>query len=462
MLFSTPIFLFAFLPLVWIINRLLKTGLSNVFLCVASLFFYAWGEPVYVLLMVASSGLNWLFARGMPASKHKKTRLILALVCNLAILAVFKYAGFAAQTLNALMGLRLPDPGIALPIGISFFTFQAMSYVVDAYKEKTAPQRSFLKVLLYISFFPQMVAGPIVKYHEISEQIEHRTVTAEQTARGIRRFCIGLAKKVLIANTLSVTVDAIHALPASQLSLPLAWIAALAYILQLYHDFSGYSDMAIGLGVMFGFRFPENFNYPLVSRSVREFWTRWHISLSSWFRDYLYIPLGGNRKGQLRTGVNKVIVFFLTGLWHGAQWTFVVWGLIHGFFMLVEQYLFPRGMGKRLRFLPWLYTSLVVVLSFVLFRAESFSQALALWGNMFAGGLRLGMQSKLLTPLLYAAGLAGCIGCLPLVPALQKKLHGKLATAASAASYAAAFGLLVLCVLALASGTHNPFIYLRF
>ena len=464
MVFSSTIFLFAFLPVVYIVNRFLPHKLSNAFLCITSLLFYAWGEPVYVLLMIASVLINYAFAKNMDQSPNKKVRLVWAVALNLAMLFVFKYTDFVVASLNSAFGFAIPQPNIPLPIGISFFTFQAMSYTIDVYRGVTNPQRSFLKLMLYVSFFPQLIAGPIVKYHDIAEQIDHRTLNLEDTAKGIRRFIIGLSKKVLIANVLAGVVDGVYQLSAGQLSLPVAWLTAVAYVLQLYYDFSGYSDMAIGLGHMFGFEFKENFNYPMISASLREFWQRWHISLSTWFKEYVYIPLGGNRKGKLRTGLNRVTVFFLTGLWHGAQWTFVIWGMIHGTFMLLEQHnIIPvNAMGKKTRWIGQLYTALVVVLAFVIFRAESFAQAAAMWGNMFVGGWDMGMQAKWFSPLFYTALVLGIIGCTPWVHVVQAKLSHKSAAIWAGCSYVAALALLVLCMLALAASTHNPFIYFRF
>ena len=465
MVFSSTIFLFVFLPCVWLINRYLPRKVSNVFLCAASLIFYAWGEPVYVLLLIFVVLMNYLLAKGLNRSKMKKARLITGVIINLAVLFVFKYTDFTLDTLNILPFMNIPLPGIMLPIGVSFFIFQAMSYLIDAYRGVCAPQRSFFKLLLYVSFFPQLIAGPIIYYHDIERQIEDRRITSGETAQGIRRFIVGLSKKVLIANTLAVAVDEIYALGSDSLSLPISWIAALAYILQLYYDFSGYSDMALGLGRMFGFSFKENFNYPYISASVQEFWRRWHISLSGWFREYVYIPLGGNRKGGLRTAINKVTVFFLTGLWHGAQWTFVAWGLIHGAFLLLEQYFKPlRNLGKKAKWLGGVYTMLVVTFAFVLFRSESFAQALAFWKNMVSGDLSLGAQARLINPMFITAFFAGILGSAPWLRSIERKLASgrALGGLAVAASYVCAIALLALCMLSLSAATHNPFIYFRF
>ena len=322
MLFSSMIFLWLFLPIILIVNRFLRIKQQNLFLLLASLFFYAWGEPKYVLLMLFSIFINWgsgMILNAFPA--YKKMILWISIFLNLGLLGYFKYLGLFVRTVNHLFGAdRLRQPDIALPIGISFFTFQALSYVIDVYRGECKAQKNIFDLALYISFFPQLIAGPIVKYKDVNEQITNRTVTLEKTAEGIRRFIYGLAKKVLISNILAQGADMIFALDMQEMTGTLAWTATFLYTFQIYYDFSGYSDMAIGLGKMFGFTFNENFNYPYISLSIREFWRRWHISLSTWFREYVYIPLGGNRKGTVRTYLNLGIVFFLTGIWHGASY----------------------------------------------------------------------------------------------------------------------------------------------
>ena len=338
MVFSSTVFLFAFFPVTFIIYKLLPSIKSqNIFLVIASLVFYAYGEPVYVLLMLCSVLANYLFGRLVTCSKARRFWMVTAVLANLGVLAIFKYSAFLVQNINATAHFSLPVPQMHFPVGISFFTFQALSYVIDVYREPDTCQKNFIKLLLYISLFPQLIAGPIVKYHDIAAEIDSRTVTAKETAEGLRRFFCGLAKKVLIADVLGLAVDKIYALPAADLCAASAWFAAVAYALQIYFDFSGYSDMAIGMGQMFGFHFKENFNHPYYADSIQDFWRRWHISLSAWFKEYLYFPLGGNRKGKARTVLNKYIVFFCTGLWHGANWTFVLWGLYHGTFAMLEQ-----------------------------------------------------------------------------------------------------------------------------
>ena len=334
MVFSSLTFLCIFLPCILILDRIVRNiHFKNVLLLIASLVFYAYGEPVYVLLMAASALINYVCALGISkAAVLRKPVLAAAVILNLGALVFFKYSVFLVTSFNAMFGTMIPVPDVTLPLGISFFTFQAMSYVIDVYRGECNVQKNFAKLLLYISFFPQLIAGPIVKYRDIETEISSRTVSAENTANGIRRFAAGLAKKVFIANNVAVIADTVYGSLGAGIDAKAAWLGASAYMLQIFFDFSGYSDMAIGLGLMFGFHFRENFDHPYIASSIKEFWRRWHISLSSWFKDYLYIPLGGNRKGKARTVINKFIVFACTGIWHGANWTFLLWGLYHGCF----------------------------------------------------------------------------------------------------------------------------------
>ena len=327
MVFSSMTFLCVFFPVVFALYYILP-GLRarNVLLILASLLFYAYGEPAYVLLMIFSIVMNYFFGRMMNTRNAglRKAALLIAVVINIGLLVVFKYTDMILRTINQLAGTQIPMTEIALPIGISFFTFQALSYVIDVYRDEVQSQKSVFNVMLYVSFFPQLIAGPIVKYHDIQKQIETRKTDVQEIAEGFRRFTIGLAKKVLISNTVAIAADGVFNSQIGEINIVAAWIGAISYMLQIYYDFSGYSDMAIGMGHMFGFHFQENFNYPYISASIKEFWRRWHISLSTWFKEYLYIPLGGNRKGKIRTCVNKMVVFSATGLWHGASWTFVL------------------------------------------------------------------------------------------------------------------------------------------
>jgi alginate O-acetyltransferase complex protein AlgI len=444
-------------------------------LLIASLFFYAWGEGFLVLLMLVSVALNYVGGRVIDRCRGERARrvaLTLTLAANLGLLGWFKYANFIADNLNAILpALGLPiwglDP-IHLPIGVSFFTFQAMSYVVDIYRGDARVQRNPVNSALYIALFPQLIAGPIVRYHHIDEQLRERSHNVDLFAGGVVLFVIGLGKKMLIANPMGEVADEIFAIPAGDLTASVAWIGAVAYTLQIYFDFSGYSDMAIGLGRMFGFQFPINFNYPYIARSMREFWRRWHISLSRWFRDYLYIPLGGNRVSPRRVYVNLLVVFFLCGLWHGASWNFVIWGLIHGAFLAGERAAAGAWLARCWRPVQHLYVLLVVVCAWVFFRAETLDYALAYLGAMFGLGRGDGllyhpaMYLDSLTILIAACGVAGSA---PFWPALRRRLS-ELSRPWGAVADTAMIGALLLMILGaslhLAAGTHNPFIYFRF
>ena len=469
MVFSSAVFLFIFLPVVFVLSRVLPgIRAKNILLLIASLLFYAFGEPVYILLMLASILVNFTAGRLLPLCGKGLDKLVLALavVLNLGMLSLFKYTDFFLTTVNQVFSLEIPLTGIALPVGISFFTFQGLSYVIDVYRDREMCSKSIVKLALYISLFPQLIAGPIVIYHDVANQIDHRETTPELTADGVRRFVLGLGKKLLLANTAGRMADLVFTATAQQLDIRVAWLGALCYCLQIYFDFSGYSDMAIGLGRMFGFQFLENFNYPYVSSSIKEFWRRWHISLSSWFRDYLYIPLGGNRKGKLRTEVNKGIVFFCTGLWHGASWNFVLWGLWHGVFIILED-LLPKG-GKVRRAIGHVTTPLIVLLGFVLFRADTLGDAGRIFSQMFTG-VDFTLQSdallrNLLSPLNILTVVLGTAFSLPLLPKVKAYAQGegKAAAALRAGSYLACGGLFLLCVMNLAGSAFNPFIYFRF
>jgi len=458
MTFSSAAFLFVFLPLVFLLYHASPSlRVKNFLLSVASVFFYAFGEPLYVLLLLLSVGVNYFLALAIDARRSRVT-LTIAVLFNLSLLGVYKYAGFAAQLLNGIPGVALPVPQILLPIGISFYTFQILSYVVDVYRGDAKVQKSYGDLLLYISFFPQLIAGPIVKYHDIDEQIRNRKSTPEMCAEGIRRFLVGLSKKLLLANTCGWIADT--AFGADAPGTALAWLGAFAYCLQIYHDFSGYSDMAIGLGGMFGFRIPENFRYPYASGSIKEFWRRWHISLSTWFKEYLYIPLGGNRHGRVRTYRNKLIVFFTTGLWHGASWNFVVWGLWHGAFSILEEFLLPWK-KKWLSVLWRPVTLLIVLIGFVFFRAETLTDAAVYLGAMFTA-------SPAGSPMLLAECLSGynvsvallaAVLSLPVVPFVRQKLGERVC---GIVGYAGSVLLFAASVMSLASSTFNPFIYFRF
>lgn len=467
MVFSSLVFISVFLPVVFILYTVIPgRKLKNVLLIIASLLFYAYGEPVYVLVMICSVIFNYIFGLfSTDKNKYNKIVLIIAIIFNLGALAVFKYLGFFVSSLNDIIGFSIPIPNIELPIGISFFTFQALSYVIDVYRGEVSPQKNLGKVMLYISFFPQLIAGPIIKYHDIEKQIDNRQQTIDLVVNGFRRFIVGLSKKVLIANTMATVVDSIYSTNQSEVNILTAWVGAIGYTMQIYFDFSGYSDMAIGLGKMFGFEFKENFNYPYISTSVKEFWRKWHISLSTWFKEYLYIPLGGNRKGKGRTCLNKIIVFFCTGLWHGANWTFVIWGLYHGIFLLIESYI-PKI--KIPKFIKHIYLLLVVTIGFVIFRADDISQGIFMIEKMFTGfefsSTSMSLFVGQMTPLFITTLLVAIIASLPfknLVNSIVSK-NEKTMKVYNSALYVLSFGLLALCMLNLSSGSYNPFIYFRF
>ena len=475
MVFSSVIFLFLFLPVVLGCYYLLPgREAKNLWLIAASLLFYAFSGLWYVLLLfsVFCNYLAGLFVSG------RKSVLCTAVVVNLGILGVFKYLTFLVRTVDQLPGVAIPVPSIILPVGISFFTFQGLSYVIDVYRNERLKSTRFQDVLLYIALFPQLVAGPIVRYEDVAGEIQSRRRTLEQLAKGLRRFIVGLSKKLLIADVCGSVVTLIYSAERSVLDSRAAWLAAVCYLLQIYFDFSGYSDMAIGLGLCFGFHFKENFNYPYISASIQEFWRRWHISLSTWFREYLYIPLGGNRKGKAKTYRNKLIVFFCTGLWHGANWTFIIWGLWHGFFIVAEdaaKKLFGLGKhGKNRRnpvetVLKHLYTLLVVLIGFVIFRADNMGQAFSMIGAMFSGicasaqtGLLL---AQCLTPLTMFALLLGLVGSTPVLPLVCRKAEqqtGSVRTCLRVLSYAGALALLLVDILHLSAASYVPFIYFQF
>jgi len=430
--------------------------MKNGLLILASLFFYAFGEPVYVFLMLGSILVNYCLARLIAAKRQwAKAVLALTVIFNIGLLVMFKYSALLVSTVDALFGLPLAVPQIALPIGISFYTFQALSYCIDVYRDTDTVQKNVWKLMLYISFFPQLIAGPIVKYHDIEQQLSDRCVTIEDTAAGVRRFICGLGKKLLIANAMAYIVDTLY---TTSLDFTLtAWLSAVCYVFQIYFDFGGYSDMAIGLGRMFGFTFQENFQYPYSSGSIQEFWRRWHISLSTWFKEYLYIPLGGNRKGEGRTICNKLIVFLATGIWHGANWTFLVWGLFHGLFITLE---YKKWIPLKNKIAAHIYTMLVVICGFVIFRADTIGQAGHILASMFTGfranPAEFVLIAKLLTPYNIVCLIAAAVLSMPVSKWITQKIKSP------AVSYAASVVLLILCMMNLASSSYNPFIYFRF
>ena len=478
MVFSSTVFLLLFLPLTLLVyyNPFFKSRpFRNHTLLLFSLAFYAWGEPVFVFVLLFSILVNWFFALMIDKQTDpikRKRLLFFPLALDIGLIFLFKYLGFAARNLGLLLGRASLDVSIALPIGISFLTFQIMSYVMDVYRKKAPVQRSVLNVALYISLFPQLIAGPIVRYETVADQIMNRKETPDDFTAGVTRFIFGLGKKVLLANYAGLIADNIFS-AAGSLSAAAAWLGIVAYALQIYFDFSGYSDMAIGLGRMFGFHFLENFNYPYIASSVTDFWRRWHISLSTWFRDYVYIPLGGNRGSRARWIFNLFAVWLLTGLWHGANWTFIVWGLYYFVFLLIEKL---TGFDKKLGFFSHAYTLLIVLIGWVIFRAESLPRALQYLGYMFGVGAN-GIVDELFRYYLSNGKwvlLAAVISCFPLARLIRSKLSSGTAEASGVQLQG---GLLiamdlgrtvftalifVLSFLVCVNSTYNPFIYFNF
>ncbi len=468
MVFSSNAFLFFFLPIVlgfYYLFRKNRTA-ANAILTVFSLLFYAWGEPAFVFVMLASIFMNWLFALGIDRfrARARMAKALLAVSCvmNVGLLGVFKYTSFIVTNLNKAFSLSIPDPGLALPIGISFFTFQAMSYVIDVYRQKGEVQKNFMGVCLYISFFPQLIAGPIVRYQTVADEIKNRKETVEDFCAGVRRFLVGFAKKAILANNMAIVVDKVFACAQSEMSVALMWYAAIAYLIQVYYDFSGYSDMAIGLGRMFGFHFLENFDYPFLSKSVAEFWRRWHISLTSWFRDYVFFPLGGSRVKTGRLIFNMFVVWFLTGLWHGAEWTYVVWGI--GFF-LVQIFERLTGIGKHMekKWYGHIYAMFFVVVVTVLIRSSSIAHALNHYKTMFfLNGSPL--WNNLTSILVHEYGfffILSVIVSLPVGQWLEKKLHVP-APVSEIVRFAGLIAVTVIAISYVIVGSYNPFIYFNF
>ena len=506
MLFCEPIFLFCFLPLTLGAYYLAPRRARNVVLSLASLVFYAAGEWRFLGWLVASIAVNYWIGRGIAdargggeasastmATGSKRGRsprfrgtawakrlLIIGIASDLSLLVVFKYAGFIVSSVNGALTTAgvgsLPVPKLLLPLGISFFTFHKISYKVDVYRGTAEARKAPLDLALYILLFPQLIAGPIVRYYEIAGELVHRVQTRSDLAAGIRRFVVGIGKKMIIANTVAYSADRVFALRGGELTTGLAWLGLVCYTLQIYFDFSGYSDMAIGLARMFGFHFPENFNYPYISTSMTDFWRRWHISLSRWFRDYVYIPLGGNRRGPVRVYANLVTVFFLCGLWHGASWTFVVWGMFHGSLLVAERVGLLKRLERWPRAVRHVYALLMVMVGWVLFRAGTFPQAMAFLKAMAGFAPDAGMAEDValyLGPELIICLIAGAIGATPLGSVLlsawsrfraqaRESVRPALETGTVAVSLAAGSAVFVYSAMLMAAGTYNPFIYFRF
>lgn len=466
MVFSSTIFLCVYLPLVLLGYYICPKKGRNLFLLIASLVFYAWGEPKYVFLMIFSILVNYIFGRLMDKNRENKKRLklmlVLSVVIDLGLLSVFKYTDFIITNVNAIFGSSFDLLKIALPIGISFYTFQAMSYTIDVYRNDVRVQKNLIDFGMYITMFPQLIAGPIVRYADVQDQLAERSVTTADFSEGVMRFVVGLGKKVLLANQMGAVWSEIYAL-GGDVSALMAWTGAIAYTFQIYFDFSGYSDMAIGLGRMFGFKFPENFRYPYQSVSITDFWRRWHITLSTWFKEYLYIPLGGNRRGLARQALNLLIVWSLTGFWHGAGWNFVMWGLYYFVILFIEKLFLLKALDKLPKFFRHVYALVLIIIGWVIFASDDVSVLLPYLGSMFGANGAIGGMD-VYTLLTKAVLLIIC--CIASTE-LPKKLF---LSAAGAMNEKAAFtlksvlmiALLALSMILLIGDSYNPFLYFRF
>ncbi len=467
MLFSSIPFLYYFLPIVFLVYFAVPKGFKNFVLLMASLFFYGCGEPKYLILMSASILIGYGGGLLTGHAKKKGTKrafLTLSVVLLAGLLGYFKYADFFIANFNALTGLSVPLLRVTLPIGISFYTFQILSYVIDVYCGDTPAQKNLITFAAYVSMFPQLIAGPIVRYTDVERELETRTHSVSLAYEGVRRFLIGLSKKILLANLFAELCDAFRA--SDEKSVLFHWLYAVGFTMLIYFDFSGYSDMAIGLGKIMGFRFPENFNYPYLSGSVTEFWRRWHMTLGTWFRDYVYIPLGGNRVPFGRWIFNIAVVWFLTGLWHGAAWNFVLWGLVFAVLLVLEKLFLKKWLEKLPSVLTHLVVMTVIILSFVLFNASSLAEAGSDMAGMFGiGGLPLATAETLYYLRSYAVVFAlGIVGCTPLPASIAKRLAGGAKTAGvfRVLEVIALVGLLLVCTAFLVDGSFNPFLYFRF
>lgn len=465
MVFSSFTFLFAFLPLVLLTYFLAKKRqLRNIVLLVFSLIFYAWGEPVYVLLMLLSIIVNYFIALKIERRKRdKKKWMIMDVIFNLGIIGFFKYGNFVIQNINSIFHSNIGEMNLALPIGISFYTFQVLSYVIDVYRKTVPAQKSMVNLGMYVTLFPQLIAGPIVRYETVTEEIENRKENFSEVVEGLKRFFIGLGKKVLIANQMALIADTIYGGDIATTGTLSLWLAAISYTLQIYFDFSGYSDMAIGLGRIFGFHFLENFKYPYIAKSITDFWRRWHISLSSWFRDYVYIPLGGNRVSKFKWLRNILVVWLLTGLWHGASWNFILWGVYYGIILIIEKVFLGRIIEKLPKVLQHIYALFFIIIGWVIFRVEDFSQMGMVLQKMFtwqASGIvdNIILNFDIFSSLPYV--LMGIIGSVPLFARTRERKRDTIFY--QIVSNIWIFGIFILSICFLLVATYNPFIYFRF
>lgn len=468
MVFSSLLFLFLFLPVFILLYYLSPMRIRNAILLVTSLIFYAWGEPIYIFIMIFSTVFDYMNGILIESYRHRKAiargALIMSMIGSLGILGFFKYASFIVDTINLLFRLNLQAADLPLPVGISFYTFQTMSYIIDVYRGRVPAQKNLISFGAYVTMFPQLVAGPIVKYGDIAGQLVKRKVTLERFGEGAELFIRGLAKKVLLANNIGLLWASVKAMPAGEVSVLSAWLGIVAFTLQIYFDFSGYSDMARGLGRMIGFDFMENFNYPYLSKSITEFWRRWHISLGAWFREYIYIPLGGNRTGMLKQLRNVTIVWFITGLWHGASWNYIIWGLYFGLFVTVEKIFLMKWLQLLPPFISHVYTLMIVIIGWVFFEFEHLPAAITYIGTMFGAGAIGFIDSRSLyylsTNALFMLLLVLCATPFPSI--LLTSIRTKLTRFGSIAVLAIYFILLVASTAYLVYATYNPFLYFRF
>lgn len=466
MVFSSTIFLCVYLPLVLLGYYICPKKGKNLFLLIASLIFYAWGEPKYVFLMIFSILVNYVFGLLMDKHRENKKRLklllVISVIIDLGLLSVFKYTDFIITNINSVFGAGFDLLNIALPIGISFYTFQAMSYTIDVYRDDVRVQRNLIDFGMYITMFPQLIAGPIVRYSDVQDQLAERSVTTAGFSEGIMRFVVGLGKKVLLANQMGAVWTQIYAL-GGDISALMAWTGAAAYTFQIYFDFSGYSDMAIGLGRMFGFKFPENFRYPYESVSITDFWRRWHITLSTWFKEYLYIPLGGNRRGLARQALNLLIVWTLTGFWHGAGWNFVMWGLYYFAILFIEKLFLLKALDKLPRLFRHAYALLLIVIGWVIFASDDVSVMLPYLGSMFGANGALGGMDVYTLLTRAALMVICCVASTELPRRLFVTAAGKMnEKAAFTVKSVLTLALLALSVVFLIGDSYNPFLYFRF
>ena len=465
MVFSSIPFLYFFLPIVIILYFAVPKKFRNLILFLCSLMFYAWGEPIYVTIMLFSTVLDYtngrLLERFEGCGKKRRAILIFDIIANLGILMFFKYSDFFISNINSLTGSQIGLLGLALPIGVSFYTFQTMSYTIDVYRHDAPAQKNIISFGAYVTLFPQLIAGPIVRYNTIAGQLNNRRESFSMFYDGVVRFCIGLAKKVLLANNIGMLWDTISATPAAQISVVSSWIGIIAFALQIYFDFSGYSDMAIGLGKMFGFTFEENFNYPYTSKSITEFWRRWHISLGTWFREYVYIPLGGSRKGRAQTYINIFVVWFLTGFWHGASWNFAVWGLYFAIILIIEKTFLLKLLAKLPKFVSHIYATILILFGWVIFAFDSLKNGVEYFKTMLGIGAS-GIIDSVAIYNISSYGLVLIIAIVASMP-LCKKIFDKF-TWSKKEIVIGVLSLisLLLCTIYLVNSAYNPFLYFRF